>query len=156
HCGHTLTEQLHTELSSQIEQLHTELSSRLASGHLDGSRELAVRLLDLVRARGGGGFLNYARALHPSADPCLERGEYELAEARYRRAINLYDALYGDSTSSDDHPRQLHLAACDLALNLENDQAYEDTFLLMKGLGVVRLAQGEDFPYYAVSQCHLA
>src|SRR5262249_50741744 len=59
-------------------------------------------------------------------------------------------------TSPDDHPLQLHRAACDVALNLENDPAYDDKFLLRKGDGVVRLAQGEDFPYYAVSQCHLA
>jgi hypothetical protein len=158
-CSHCAYRASDDELERSIEHLHAELSSRLASGHLDGSRDLAIRLLDLVRARDGDEFLWYAGKLHQLADLRWERGEYDLAEARYRRAINLYDALFGAPTSPDDHPRRLHLAACDVALHLEDDPACDDVdtaFLWGKSLGVLRLARGEDFPYYAVSQCHLA
>jgi CHAT domain-containing protein len=144
------------ELERRIDRLHAELTSRAAAGLTDESFALAAQLLDLVREYRGCGLQEYADDLHRAADLYREKGQYGFAEQLYGRAIDLYKVVYRRPSRAE-HARQLHQAACAAALNRKKDDAdIADPLMLQKVERVLRLASGEDFSYFAVSQFHLA
>jgi hypothetical protein len=148
------------ETEQRISQLHQQLRTLAEQGRYRETVPLAAEVLDLSKGLWSDeeNLLVHANSLHINADFYRLSGYHAEAELRYQQALLIYETLFGRDPL-EEHAQSLHELACQIAdgrIECPNcDPPGLDWNLVKAGL-VSQVARGDDLPYYAASQYHLA